>query len=56
MAADKQKYTVSDNTYLDFSKDGFGEGDNTVNVKVKGYEDISFKVTLDENGGLRPIN
>ena len=52
MAADKQKYTVSDNTYLDFSKDGFGEGDNTVNVKVKGYEDISFKVTLDENGGI----
>ena len=52
MAADKQKYTVSDNTYLDFSKDGFGEGDNTVNVNVKGYEDISFKVTLDENGGI----
>lgn len=49
-SSDEQKYTVSDNRYMDFSKDGFAEGENTVNVKAKGYEDISFKVTLDENG------
>ncbi len=49
-SGDEQKYTVSDKRYLDVSKDGFAEGENTVNVKVKGYEDVSFKVVLDENG------